>query len=409
MELKDLRQQLELKELEISALLEITQAINNNLPEESLYKIFKFTVISNLKFNKFSLFVYDGNWSQKIGFGTSFDFDGVKPDERFLAIKKIHQVAEFPDAGIFSEFQLAIPITHKGEVLSLMFVGASDEADHSPVPGERLNFLQALSNILVVAIENRKLARRELEQEALRKEIEIAGDVQQLLFPENLPRSGNVIVKASYLPHDLVGGDYYDFIQIDEKNYFLCIADVSGKGVGAALLMSNFQASLRTLVRQSVDLPAIIETLNKRVVEITKGERFITCFLAHIDMQSKKMIYVNSGHIPPVFLSVNSSMAFLENGSTILGAFESLPSIKKGEINLSKTSTLFCFTDGLTETLNEKGEQFGTNWIGKYFLSNSNPDLNRLHQDVIIALDEFKGKNPYLDDITLLSCRIVVE
>jgi sigma-B regulation protein RsbU (phosphoserine phosphatase) len=105
-----------------------------------------------------------------------------------------------------------------------------------------VKFIQALSNIIIVAIENKKLARKQLEQEAFRKELEIASDVQQFLFPDKLPNTERLKMEASYLPHDLVGGDYYDFIPINKNQFLLCVADVSGKGIPAALMMSNFQA-----------------------------------------------------------------------------------------------------------------------------------------------------------------------
>jgi sigma-B regulation protein RsbU (phosphoserine phosphatase) len=406
MDKQDLQHRLELKELEINALLEITQAINNNVPEEALYKIFKFTVISNLKFTKLCLFVRDGKWFGKVSFGTTTDYTLVSPDNSLTQLNAITRLKELPASGPFSEFELVIPIAHRGTIISLLFVGGVEEIFSTSSNDERLGFLQALCNIMVVAIENRKLARKELEQEALRKEMEIASDVQQLLFPENLPRVGPVMVEASYLPHDRVGGDYYDYIPVSENKFLVCIADVSGKGVSAALLMSNFQASLRTLVRQDLDLTEIVSTLNSRVLEITKGERFITCFLALIDLTTNRLTYINAGHIPPVLVDGSLKITYLEHGSTILGAVEKLPAIKKGDILLQLPVTLLCFTDGLTETVDEAGKEFGVSWLSDYLTKNPHPELNRLHQDVIIALDRFKGRNPYRDDITMLSCRI---
>src|SRR5690606_29458738 len=125
-----------------------------------------------------------------------------------------------------------------------VFVGGLDKNEDGSVDEDGLRFIQALSNIIIVAIENKKLAAKQLAQEAFRKELEIASDVQQYLFPESLPNTDILKVEASYLPHDIVGGDYYDYIPINKDQFLICIADVSGKGIGAALMMSNFQASL---------------------------------------------------------------------------------------------------------------------------------------------------------------------
>lgn len=406
MELRGLQHQIEIKELEIKALLEITQAINNNVPEEALYKIFKFTALSNLKFSKLCLYVRDLDWSSKVNFGTLSDFALVKPDATLTGIRKLHRISDLINSGPFTEFDLVVPIAHKGEIISLLFVGHPGEQLMETSADERLGFLQALSNIMVVAIENRKLARKEIEQEAFRKEMEIASDVQQMLFPEQLPKTGKVILEASYLPHDRVGGDYYDFIPLSGNRFVICIADVSGKGVSAALLMANFQATLRSLLVQNPDLTEAVRKLNLRLFEITKGDRFITCFLALIDPDDKKILYVNAGHNPPIAIGESDDLHFLESGTTVLGAMPVLKSLRMGELSMKGSITLFCYTDGLTETLNEEGSEFGTNWLIDYFKKNISPDLNKLHQDTIIELDHFKGKNPYRDDITMLSCRI---
>ncbi len=393
--------QLERKELELSALLEITQAINSNLPEESLYKIFNFTLRSNLQIKKLALFVFDKVWSNKVSFGTQKNYLKTKLDDRTKLIKTIHRMTEFPECE-FDEFDLVIPIAHKAETLALVFVGGFDQANHTE---ENIRFIQVLSNIIVVAIENKKLVRQQLEQEAFRKELEIASDVQRFLFPEKLPNTERLKVEASYLPHDRVGGDYYDFIPINANQFLICVADVSGKGIPAALMMSNFQASLHTLLRQTPNLTEIIEALNYQVLDSAKGEKFITFFGAIYDLKLKTMVYVNSGHNPPV-LCDHTGIRLLEEGSTVLGAMHPLPFINEGFITDIENFTLFAYTDGLTETVNEADEEFGIQALLDYLKDNYKKDLKTIHNDIIINLDGFKGRNAYRDDITLLTCRV---
>ncbi|HNT51363.1 MAG TPA: SpoIIE family protein phosphatase, partial [Cyclobacteriaceae bacterium] len=243
----ELKKLLERKELELNALLEVTQSINNNVSEDSLYKIFNFTLRSNLNLKKLALFVLDEVWNCKVNFGTHTPFHKHQLDDRFRLIKRIHQMSEFDEECDFHEFDMVIPVAHKTETLALVFIGGLHPNNYDR--DESIKFIQALSNIIIVAIENKKLARKQLEQEAFRKELEIASDVQQFLFPEQLPYTNRLKVEASYLPHDRVGGDYYDYIPINKNQFLICVADVSGKGIPAALMMSNFQASLRTLLR----------------------------------------------------------------------------------------------------------------------------------------------------------------
>lgn len=400
----NLKNQIEKKELELKALLEITQAINSNLDEGSLYKIFKFTVISNLKIARLGLFVLDGEWNVKIHYGTQNSFDNLSIHRILSEVKAVTKRSA--DWGSdFDEFDLLIPVSHQGVNLALLFVGGFGLGDETNGHEEIVEFLQAISNILVVAVQNKRLMRRELEQEAFRKELEIAGDVQQLLFPERLPSSGDIQLEASYLPHDLVGGDYYDFIPLAKDRFIICIADVSGKGVGAALMMSNFQASLRTLVTQTTDVHEIVVALNKLLTQSTKSEKFITAFIGHYDYQSGELVYINAGHNPPV-LKTKNEIKLLDEGCTVLGAIEPLPVIKTGKLTALKEFLLFCYTDGLTETIDESGHEFGLARLLEYLEKSSPQSLKVMHQDVIILLDGYKGSNAYRDDITMLSCRV---
>lgn len=403
----DLKKQFEIKELELNALLEITQAINSNLPEESLYKIYNFTLRSNPNIKKMALFVLDDEWNCKASFGTEKPYHKTNLLPEFKTIQDITHLREFGQCD-FKEFDIVIPVTHKKNTLALVFIGGLDRNDPRYESEDGIRFIQAFSNIIIVAIENKKLVRKQLLQEAFRKELEIASDVQQFLFPERLPNTPGLKIEASYLPHDLVGGDYYDYIPINNNQFLICIADVSGKGIPAALMMSNFQASLRTLLRQTPNLTDIIEALNFSVLENTKGEKFITCFAAIYDIRLKTMVYVNAGHNPPILWEKKSGFRLLEEGCTVLGAMHPLPFLNEGFITNLDEFLLFCYTDGVIETSNEQGNEFGMESLMNYFKQDHTymKDLKLIHQDIIVALDAFKGKNAYHDDITMLTCRV---
>ena len=403
--MQELKKRLERKELELNALLEITQAINNNVPEDSLYKIYHFTLRGNLNIKKLALYVYDEGWFCRVNFGTKNNFVKLTLDERFRMIKNVHGLSEFDGECEFHEFNCVIPVAHRSETLAVVFLGGNerlDDLEHD----ESIRFIQALTNIIVVATENKKLERRRLEQEAFRKELEIASDVQQFLFPEKLLNTERLKLEASYLPHDLVGGDYYDYVPINKNQFLICVADVSGKGVAAALMMSNFQASLRTLLRQTPNLREIVEALNYQVMDSTKGEKFITFFGAIYDISLKTLVYVNAGHNPPILWTRKEGIRLLEEGSTVLGAMDPLPFLNEGFVTDLDDFLLFCYTDGLTETVSEEEKEFGIQSLIDYLQRNHHKALTTIHQDVILALDAFKGRRGYRDDITMLSCRV---
>jgi sigma-B regulation protein RsbU (phosphoserine phosphatase) len=398
-----LETQLSLKELELTSLLEVTQAINFNLPENALYKIFHFTLIANLHIPKLGLFVLDKEWKCKVNYNTKFDYRTHILSESITDYHKISLLNN--NAPGYEEFDIIIPIAHKTNVLAYVLVGGIQSPEnylHTSV----IPFIQTFANIIIVAIENKKFARKELQQEALRKELEIAREVQSMLIPKELPHNSKVKMYATYLPHQSIGGDYYDYIYVDEDNYIVCIGDVSGKGVPAALLMSNFQACLRTLVRQTKDLKQIVHELNYSVVTNAKGERFITFFIAACNLKAKTITYINAGHNPSFLVSENGSVAMLEKGTTVLGAFTQLPFLEEDVLSFSKNSLLFCYTDGLTETSNEINEEFGIERIDSFLKANNQQNLKELHDSLKSNLDDFRKENDYADDITYLSCML---
>ncbi|WMJ74511.1 PP2C family protein-serine/threonine phosphatase [Cytophagaceae bacterium ABcell3] len=400
---KDLGRQLHLKQLELNALLDLTKAISNNEPEEKLYKIFYFTILSNLHVKKMALFVNEEGWQYKVGHGVSKS-EMTKSDFIDDDILKVKSIAEIGKAnGILSEFDLIIPVQHKDKVLAYVFLGnIKKQTDDEYVD---ISFVQTLSSILIVAIENKRLARKELQQEALKKELSIAREVQAQFIPGELPSTERISVKATYLPHRAIGGDYYDYIEIDPNRFLVCIADVSGKGIPAALLMSNFQASLRTLVRQTSDLVKIFEELNHSIMNNSKGERFITFFAAICDLKENKLNYINAGHNPPVLLLPDGGECVLDKGTTILGAFPTLPFIDQDCIDVPQGSLLVAFTDGITETCDEEGEEeFGFEKLKELALRFRDKNPQELHKSIMSELDVFKGGANYADDISLITC-----
>jgi len=388
-----------LKKMEVNSLLEITQAINENLDENALFRIYDFTVRANLNVGKLALFVWDDSWKCRANFGGNNDFSDIDLPTGILKIKEEDQG---PFESPFDEFEVLIPIKHKSNVLAYVFASTSDSSE------EKINitFLQALSNLIIVAVENQRLTLQQIRQEAFRRELEIAKEVQKLLFPEDLPYGVRLKVEASYLPHQSVGGDYYDYIPINENQFLICIADVSGKGVPAALMMSNFQASLRTLLRTTPNLTQIVEIINYQILQNAKGDNFITFFGGIYDHKLNTLVYVNAGHNPPFLFNREIGIQTLEEGCTVLGMFHPLPFLNEGFVTDLDNFTLVLYTDGLTETENEENEEYGSERIQEFLEKNQETDLRVLHKELLKELDDFKGSNDYRDDITLLTCRL---
>ncbi|KEO72764.1 PP2C family protein-serine/threonine phosphatase [Anditalea andensis] len=390
------------KELELKALLEITQAINENKPESVLFNIFKFTCLIHLNVKAMVLYVGDQEgFRERIAHGVKEKIPALIPYvdvEDNKEIGKLNLVMS--EEYSFSELDFYVPVYHKDKMLAILLLKKKDEH------GLDLDFPQALANILVVALENKRFARRQLEQERLKKEVEIASSVQRMLFPAVLPETQKLKAKVTYVPHSTVGGDYYDLIKKSEDELFFCIADVSGKGMPAALLMSNFQAALRTLLRSNSDLKMVVEQLNYTLFDNTKGERFITFFLGHYNYKTHELIYVNAGHNPPVLCwEGEQRVELLEAGTTILGAFEELPFLSVGKREHLSGFSFHLYTDGLTESLNAKDEEYGDERFLEFVRKNLDIDPNVFHEAFFKELDEFSKDMAKQDDITLLSLK----
>ncbi|OEK05337.1 PP2C family protein-serine/threonine phosphatase [Roseivirga misakiensis] len=392
------------KELEVNALLEITQAVNSNLSEEYLYKIFEFTLRANLKLDKLTLYVKEADWECKVQFGTEKDFTQVSLGSSCLQVTDTTEIKKLDlEVPCFSEFDIIIPVKHKDRLLAFVFVKVKSKSEDLV----DTTFIQALSNIMLVAIENKRLARKQLEQQAFQRDMEIASNVQNYLFPKDLPKVGRIEIEAFYQPCRTVGGDYYDYITLEEENQFVvCIADVSGKGIPAAILMSNFQAVLRTIVRTASDPLEVVQELNYHLCRNANRENFITFFMAVYDYNTKELRYINSGHNPPLLLDKNGQIQKLTIGSTVLGAFDPLPFIEMGSVKQLQEFTLFLFTDGLTETFNKEEEEFGTERLEEFLKSQNGKPLETTHQALLETLDAYRAGHPFDDDLTFLSCRV---
>jgi phosphoserine phosphatase RsbU/P len=391
------------KELELKALLEITQAINENKPASVLLDIFKFTCLVHLNIKSLLLYmVNEEQYEKKISHGLK----NKVPE--FILVDKVVYSRNSGELNIevgpgfsFTELESYLPVYHKDNMLAILFLRKKDEMEELD-----LDFTQALANILVVALENKRFAKRQLEQERLKREVEIASNVQRMLFPAELPNTSKLSAKVTYFPHSTVGGDYYDLIHKSEDEVFFCIADVSGKGMPAALLMSNFQAALRTLLRSTSDLKMVVEQLNYTIYDNTKGERFITFFLGYYNYKNRELLFVNAGHNPPVLCWEGEKRSeLLGAGTTILGAFEVLPFLEIGKRSYLKGFTIHLYTDGLTESMNAQEEEYGDDRFLQFVKSRLYIAPNLFHDLFFKELKEFSAGGEQRDDITLLSLR----
>jgi phosphoserine phosphatase RsbU/P len=392
------------REFKLNALLDITNAINANVDVKELLASYERVLKNNLSIEKLILFTKEDRWKCILKYGVEDGEIHDIDDDSFFT--KQHETTL--TTGLNQEsFDLTIPILQNDRPIAYLLVGdrGEQEIKMSPVI-KHMKFIQTLTNVLVVAIQNRKLQEESLRQERIKKELELAAEMQAILLPHKLPKNSSFEVGAFYKAHQQVGGDYYDFLELNENEVMFCMADVSGKGVSAAFLMANFQAYLRSIFSyRNGDLVEIVRELNDRVMQTAMGEKYITLFLAVYRKSTRMLSYINCGHNPPVLADSHGYTQQLKNGTIGLGMFEELPKLREGEVKIDPSSVIVCFTDGLVETENQNNEEYGTERLEKLVLTYFNDSISDLNDIILQSLNEFKGEAPYHDDLAILSCR----
>jgi sigma-B regulation protein RsbU (phosphoserine phosphatase) len=398
----DIQYQIELKDIKLQALLEITNAINSNLPIEQLLNLFSFILKEQLGFKKFILLHHQEEWNclVKTGYKGKIELKEVEKD--FVRFKEITLV-ESSTNTIIKEFQAIVPVFHLNKALAYLLISSSS-VSHELEPSH-FSFTQTLANIIAVAIENQRLVKQNIIKERISKDLEVASEMQKLLFPSELPSNRKMDLSARYIPRHAIGGDYYDFIPLGDEEYIICIADVSGKGISAALLMANFQATIRTLFKyQRFEMTFLMEELNKKVMKSTKGEKFITFFIAHYNAHTRKMKYVNAGHNQP-FLLHGRKITALNEGCIGLGMLDELPYVNVGKLTLSPNTTFVLYTDGVVELENKDGEHFGVNRLIDNVKAYSTLKMEDMNNILFSKLDDWRGELNFVDDTAVFSCK----
>jgi sigma-B regulation protein RsbU (phosphoserine phosphatase) len=183
---------------------------------------------------------------------------------------------------------------------------------------------------------------------------------------------------------------------------------VSGKGVSAAFLMSNFQASLMALFQYlNPDLKEAVRLLNERVMFSAMGEKYITLFIATFDPKTRKLNYINCGHNPPVLVLPNEASQLLSLGSIGLGMFEEIPRVQEGEMILPSDALMICYTDGLVEQENDENEEFGIDRLAEIGATSSGHSAENINARIMSDFNAFRGDTPFVDDTALLTCRFI--
>lgn len=298
---------------------------------------------------------------------------------------------------------LFIPLIHRDTLVGVLILG--EKMSRTGFTTEEMTILSVLSNQAAIAFENARLYNETMEKRRMEKELGFAREIQNNLLPYESPSSDRFEIVGYNLPSKEVGGDYYDFIPLDEHQLGIAIGDISGKGVPAAILMSNLQAALRISAPRAQKTNHVVQQVNIHVTQTTSMEKFATFFYGVLNTHNLTLEYTNAGHNFPILHRSDGTHALLKNGGMIIGLMESTP-YETETVSLKSGDCLVMYTDGITEALDPYDDLFGEERLLQVVQQASHLTAQGLLDYILDAVIDFTHGYLQSDDLTLVVLKV---
>lgn len=336
--------------------------------------------------------------------------------ERSMAEKVSILVSDAPsdirfsgnDSVVAGQIKSAVctPLVYQNQVLGVLYVDTLDPSSHYFTQDE-MELLTGIANQAATAIANSRLHERVVNQKRLERELEIARNIQINLLPREFPDLEGVTFSAMSLPARQVGGDYYDFLQLQDGRTAIVMADVSGKGVPAAMLLSTIRASLRMEIPKAPGMKVndMVAEINEAVCNDTANNLFVTMFVGLYDPAAQSLEYCNAGHCHPLLVRADGGTLLLEKGGVFLGVMS--PVEYHSEVVMIEEGDLLVFyTDGVTDTHNDARELFGMDRLIALVKENREKSAMQVRDAIHEATQAFRGAAEQFDDLSVVVMRL---
>ena len=406
--LKRVNRDLDSKVNQLSSLFDLGKEFSGVLQIEQISKLLVYSLIGQMLVSKYAVVSCSGGVISFLE--NRFDEEhlqkALKSCNKDFFYSSVFTRAEFTDElKPFAEVgvDLIVPMKIKNETKGLILLGKrKNELVYSQ---SDIEFVSSVGSLAIISIDNARLFKETLEKQRLEKDLETARNIQTNLLPKSIPAFSNFEMAAFNKSARMVGGDYYDIIKLDENNVLFAIADVSGKGVPAALLMANIQAFLKSICKMKMHLADATNLLNDLVAENTTNGSFITFFWGIINNEKKELTFVNAGHNPPLLVR-NSQIIKLKKGGMILGVMQTIVPYLSDIIQLESGDTIVLFTDGITEAMNVKWEEYSDERLEAFVVDKTNLDSKRLLEEIKQSVEQFTVGAEQSDDITCMVIKV---
>ncbi len=301
--------------------------------------------------------------------------------------------------------RLIVPMVTNERLLG--FISLGEKLSEEPYSREDKQLLLSVANQMAIALNYFLLIDQVTEQEKLRSEIEIAKQMQAQLFPQRIPPMKTLDYTGVCKAAREVGGDYYDFLEIGPGRLGLVVADISGKGISAALLMASVQALMRSHAHLHGDrAELLVWDINRLMYSSTTHGKYASLFYGFYDDLSRLLVYVNAGHVPPILYRKDGSVQRLKTGGMVVGMMPDR-TYRQETVQLQAGDVLLIFSDGITEAMNEKEDEFGEERLLALISDVANLPANAFSDAILDRIANYVGTAPQHDDSTLVVIKVL--
>lgn len=406
-ELRLINRRLDRKVHDLNTLLELSKDFNLMVDREEIAKVFKFAMLGQMLIRTFFFALDIDGIREMVSISGIKDLPSNDDLNQLFGMADITRIDEHHTCKFVQENNIELVIGLRFQNKKIGVVGVGARATKEGYGHAEINFLQSLGNLALLTIQKTLLLEEQIVKKRLEEELNLAKTIQEGLLPNPIPNIPGFDIAAINVSSRQVGGDYFEILKLEDKGHLLAIADVTGKGIPAALLMANLQSMLHALAPLSVSLEEASSRINDIIHDNTPSDKFITFFWGKISSDGKKFKYTNAGHNPPmVFKKDEIEPTLLEEGGIILGAMPSLMPYKSAEYIFEKGDTLLFFTDGVTEAMSiDQSKEYEEERLIECVNQNRNKDANGLMNAIIDDVNMFTN-NIQHDDITLIVLKV---
>ncbi len=405
-ELKSINKTLDGKINQLNTLFDLGKEFSSILEIKRVSKLLTYSITAQMLVSKYAIVIFNENEVEVLN--SKIDNNKLKETVKKFELGNLPEAICVNQHNKYSEIskiniELIVPMIIKNVTKGLILLGK--RMTNQQYSQSDIEYISSVGSLAMISIENSRLFKEMLEKQKIEKDLELARTIQQNLLPTQIPTSEKFEIVAYNKTARQVGGDFYDVATLENGNTIIAIADVSGKGIQASLLVANLQAFLKSLYKLNYSLQEASNLLNDLVSENTTNGSFITAFWGVIDNTQNEFTYVNMGHNPPLLIR-DSKIIKLKKGGMILGVMQTVIPYEYETVQLKKNDTIILFTDGITEAMNINDEEYSDERLENLGIELSKHNADEILKTILDDVTEFTKGAEQSDDITCMIIKI---